>query len=232
MGHGALLKHIAHHDLESPDFLTDDLGKRWVWREGITQKMYTGCYYNHTPLWGVISLMKEHGIKGEDVEKIHVVTSAGGITVHTPIEKKYNPEHVEQAMWSSPYTMTQAVFTGDCFIDAFQPETFEKNMSDPEFTDFMHRITYECDPSIVTPFDNYPITITLKDGRVFSKVENALPGNQANPLTWDQVISKYEKCAKFGATDLGKEKRQKAIEICMNLEKLDDVRPLFDTMVP
>lgn len=232
MGHSGLLKHIKHGDLESPDCLTDELGTRWHWREGITEKTYTGCYYNHTPIWGVLSMMREFSIRREDVEHIHIVTSAGGITVHTPIEHKRRPQHVEQAMWSSPYTITRAVFTGDCFIDAFKPEVFEANMRDPVYTDFMDRITYECDPGIVTPFDNYPITITLKDGRVYHKVIDDLPGNQTHPLTWEQVIEKYRKCAKFAAKDLGEEKRQKAIDLCRKLDELDDVRPLFDTMVP
>lgn len=232
MGHSGLLKMIKYTDILSPDFLSEDLGKRWVWREGIQQKLYSGCYYNHTTLYSMISVMKEHGIQREEIKSAHFRVSAGCEHTWGPIEVKSNPKTPEEALFSNPYSITQAAFTGDCFLDAFQSDVFRRNMANPEFVDFMHSLTYEVDPTIETAFDNYEITVTLKDGRVFSKVETELPGNLSHQLTWDQVIEKFNKASKFAAIDLGAEKYNKIIEFCKNLENMEDVRELVEALLP
>lgn len=231
MGEGGMLKHVDHETL-GPDFLTEDLGKKWVWKDNITNKLYGGCYYNHTPIYGVLNMMKEHGFSKEDIKSIHIKTSAGCRCTYLPHEEKWNPQSPESAMFSNPYALTYAVFTGDCYMDAFKDEAFEKVMADPAFKAFMQKISYEYDPEIVTAFDNYPITITLNDGREFSKVEGGLPGNQANPMTWEQAIDKFRKTQRFSAVDLGEEKYNKVIEICRNMENIDDMRCLVDAMTP
>ncbi len=232
MGVGGMMKNCCHDDIYDPDFLTADLGKKWVWKDNITNKLYGGCYYNHTPIYGILNLMKDHGIAKEDIESIHITTSMGCRCTTNPIEEKQYPRTPEEALFSNPYAATYAIFTGDCFIDAFHEDNYEKMMADPEFVDFMKKFSYTATPEITTAFDNYPIEITLKDGRKFSKVEGDLPGNQKNPMTWEQAIAKFEKVQKFSAVDLGKAKYDKVIEICRNLENVDDVRVLFEAMVP
>lgn len=232
MGHSGLLKMITYTDILSPDFLSEELGKRWVWREGIQQKLYSGCYYNHTTLYGMICIMKEHGIKREDIESAHFRVSTGCDHTWGPIEVKSNPQTPEEAMFSNPYSITQAAFTGDCFLDAFKQDVFEQNMKNLEFVDFMHRLTYEVDPSIETAFDNYGITVTLKDGRTFSKVESGLPGNLTHQLRWDQVIEKFHKASRFAAVDLGEEKYNQIIDICKNMEHEGDMHKLVEALLP
>lgn len=232
MGTAGLLKSICHDNIESPDLLTKDLGKRWMWHENVTNKLYAGCYYSHTPIYGVVSLMKEMGIGKENIEKIHCITSQAGAHVWEPKISKYAPKTPEAAMFSAPYGITQAVFYGDCFLDAYKPENFGKNIKDPEFTAFMNCITQEVDESIQSTFDDYYIEITTKDGHTYKKQECNTPGNQKNPVTWEQVEEKFWKCTKFSAVDLGEEKYKKVIEICKNLENIEDMKCLVATMTP
>lgn len=232
MGHAGLLKSIRHDNIESPDMLTEDLGKKWMWKDNITNKLYGGCYYNHTPIYAALSLMEEKGIKKDDITHIHYITSHAGGHVWEPHEAKYNPSTPEGAMFSGPYSVAQAVFYGDCFLDAFTPENFKKNMTDPEFVAFMNSITQENDDSIKTTFDNYYVIITTKDGKEYKKLESNTPGNQANPITWDQVINKFWKSTEFAAVDLGKEKYNKVIDICKNMEDIEDMRCLLYAMIP
>lgn len=232
MGGAGLLKSIRHNNMESPDTLTKDLGKTWMWKDNITNKLYAGCYYNHTPIYAALSLMKEKDITKEDISHIHYITSHAGEHVWEPHDVKYNPQTPESAMFSGPYSVAYAVFYGDCFLDAYKPEVFKANMKNPEFVAFMNQITQENDESIKTTFDNYYIIITTKDGKEYKKLESNTPGNQANPVTWEQVIDKFWKSTKFAAVDLGREKYEKVIEICRNMENVDDMRQLFEAMVP
>ncbi|MCI8291987.1 MAG: MmgE/PrpD family protein [Hespellia sp.] len=229
MGEGGLLKNIKHGDLESPDFLTNDLGKRWVWREEITMKPYAGCKYNHTPICGLLNLMKEHAFTWQEIESVHYTVSAGCRCTIEPAEVKWNPQTPAEALFSNPYSVAYAAITGDCFLEAYEADVIKEKMASPEFQDLMPRISYETDPSL-PPFDDYPITVTLKDGRTFSKIEDMLPGNVKNPMSWEQIEHKFWNCTRYSAIDLGKEKYEKIIELCKNLEKLEDMNELLNVL--
>ena len=229
MGEGGLLKNIKHGDIYGPDFLTDDLGKRWVWREQVTMKPYAGCKYNHTPICGLLNMMKDHSFSWQEIEKVHYTVSSGCRCTIEPYEEKWAPKTSEEAMFSNPYSVAYAVMTGDCFLDAYEQACVDRNMASPEFRDLMNRLSYEVDPSI-TPFDNYRIRVILKDGRTFSKVEDMLLGNVKNPMTWEQIEHLFWNCTRYSAKDLGKEKYEKVIEICKTMEQLDDVRELVNVL--
>ncbi len=232
MGQSGLLKSIFHHNIESPDVLTQDLGKRWLFQENITNKLYAGCYYNHTAMYGVLTLMKENGLKREDIAGIHVVTSPAGELTWVPRDIKYRPATPEGGMFSTPYSLARAVFYGDCFLDAYEPEHFRHNMEDPEFLAFMDCITQSIDPAIKPAFDDYYVTIRTRDGREFTRQVCDTPGNQKNPMTWDQAIDKFRKCQKYSAVDLGQDKYEQVVEICRNLDTIKDVSVLVDAMTP
>lgn len=230
MGLGGLLKNVKHGDIESPEFLYEGLGSRWVWREEVTMKPYAGCKYNHTPIYGLLKMMKEYNFTWRDIEKAHFTISAGARCTVEPAEVKWNPKTPAEALFSNPYAVAFAAITGDCFLDAFEEDVVHEKMASPEFKELMPRLTYTVDPTIPTPFDNYPITVTLKDGREFSRVENMLLGNTVNPMTWEQIEHKFWNCTKYSAIDLGKEKYQKIIDFCKNLDNIDDVSGIFNSI--
>ena len=232
MGMGGLLKNIPH-ELESPDLLTVDLGKRWVWREEVTMKPFAGCKYNHTPICGMFNLMKEHNFTWQDIESAHFNITRGARCTVEPADVKWNPQTPAEAMFSNPYSVAYALITGDCFLDAYDDEMIHKRMADPAFVELMGRLHYSVDEDLSRPpFDDYPIEVTLKDGRKFSKVEDMLPGNVKNPMSWEQIEHKFWNCTKYAAVDLGKEKYEKIIALCKKLDTLEDTHELLEAMLP
>ncbi len=229
MGEGGLLKNIIHGDIMDPDFLTEDLGKRWVWREQVTMKPYAGCKYNHTPIYGTLKLMKKENFTWRDIESAHYTVSAGAIVTIAPAEVKWNPQTSAEALFSNPYSVAYALINGDCFLDAYEAETVKANMINPEFTELMGRLHYDQDLTLPV-FDDYPIEIVLKDGRKFSFIERELAGNIINPMSWEEVERKFMNCTKYSAVDLGEERYRKIIDFCKNLENMDDVKPLLDAL--
>ena len=232
MGQAGLLKSIRHSNLESPDTLTEGLGEMWIWRENISNKLYGGCYYFHALVYGVLELMKQHNIKREDIAGIHFVTSPSGDYTFVPHDVRYAPQAPDGAMFSGPYSISHAVFTGDCFLEAYSKETFNAHMADPEFRHFMTLLTQESDPNIKSTFENYITTITLKNGRKVSCVVDSLPGGKGNSITWEQVVEKFYKSTKYSAIDLGRDKYETIISICKNLENIADMSCLVEALVP
>lgn len=231
MGASGLLKNVKHGDLESPEVLYKDLGKRWIWREEVTMKPYAGCKYNHTPICGLLNLMEEHHFGWRDIESVHYTVSSGCRCTIEPADEKWDPKNPAQAMFSNPYSVAYAAITGDCFLDAYEPEIIAEKMASAEFQELMPRLFYEVDPSL-PPFDDFPITVVLKDGRTFQKIEKELLGNVIKPMTWEQVEHKFWNCTRYSVKDLGKEKYQKIIELCRNMEQEEDIRKLLDMLVP
>lgn len=231
MSVGGLYPSVKHGEFEPLDLLVDDLGKRWVWREEVTMKPYGGCKYFHTPVYGLLSMMKEHDFTWQDIESAHFTVSTGCRCTIEPADLKWNPTTAAAAMFSNPYAVAFAAMTGDCFLDAFEQETVDARMASAEFRALMGRMSYDVDPSL-PPFDDYPMTIKLKDGRTFSKVEDMLLGNVKNPMSWEQIEHKFWNCTKYSAVDLGKEKFQRVIDICKDMENVGDMHVLLEALLP
>ena len=232
MGLGGQLK-IMKHDCVGPDFLQEDLGKRWVWREDGTMKAYAGCKYNHATLYGVMRMMKTHSLNWLDIESIHFTVSSGCRVTLEPHERKWNPDNQHEALFSNPYSVAYAAKYGDCSILAFQDEEVRKNMADPAFRTLMNNMRYTVDPQAVPhAFEGYIMHITLKDGRTIDHVESDVPGNVRNPMTWEQVERKFWTCTTLSAIDLGKERYGKIVAACKEMETMEDMNELIQLLVP
>lgn len=232
MGRAGLLKNLPYSDIESPDTLTENLGTHWLWKENITNKLYSSCYFTHTPLYGTLALMKENKIQREDIQSLHFIISSSAEQCFIPREVRLNPKTPEAAKFSTYYVVVNGIFTGDCFLDSFQKERIQQNMNNPEFRDLMNRITYEIDPDNQEVFDDFTVVCTLKDGRIIRRFTGDLPGNRKTPVTWEKVLEKFNKTIPYSAVNLGKEKYNRIIEICRNLENVQDMECLMDSLIP
>ena len=72
-----------------------------------------------------------------------------------------------------------------------------------------------------------PVTITMNDGRKFTKTVDKVRGSPGNPMTRDELIAKYHVCA---SRVLAGERLERSISALENLEKLGSVSELMDTL--
>jgi 2-methylcitrate dehydratase PrpD len=72
-----------------------------------------------------------------------------------------------------------------------------------------------------------PVTITMKDGRKFSKTVEKVRGSPGNPMTRDELLGKYRGCA---SRVLKGERLERSIASLENLENLATARELIDTL--
>ena len=213
------------------DFLTSFVaGAEWGSSEQVTMKPYAGCKYNHTPIYGMLKLMKKEGFTWQDIESAHFTVSKGAIVTIDPPAVKWNPQTPAEALFSNPYSVAYALIHGDCFLDAYEADEVMKNMADPVFTELMGRLHYTQDFSLPV-FDDYPIEVTLRDGRTFKVIERELAGNIINPMSWEEVEHKFWNCTRYAAVDLGEEKYKKIIDLCRRMEEIDDISVLMDALV-
>jgi len=74
--------------------------------------------------------------------------------------------------------------------------------------------------------DNRPdrVTVTLKDGRTYSREVLVAKGTPRTPLTDDELLDKYRECAKLVLSDVATEQ---CAELVWKLEKLEHVSELM-----
>ena len=70
--------------------VVSDLGKRFE-VEGMGFKAYPSCGYTHGPIFSTLTLMKENGIKPDDVLEINVSTGKNAADLFEPSERKRRP---------------------------------------------------------------------------------------------------------------------------------------------
>lgn len=224
---GGSFRHIGWEGIR-PEILTDDLGKRWIYAEGLSLKPYSACKYTHSFIAGTVELMKRHRLDYRDIAGIHCIGSSGARMTIEPKEAKWNPQTTGEALYSTPYTVATAAITGDVFLGDFT----ETELQRQDKRELMRRITVEVDSALRDQFEGFSVAITLRDGRTFEHCTPFVPGHTNNPMSWDEVTQKFWKCVPYSAVPLPEGKLSALVDLCRNLDKLEDATLLNDALTP
>lgn len=183
---GLFVAHIGTAEYLEPAF--SDFGKRWL-AEEVAFKFYPACHMMHSHVDILLDLMEENGFTAEDIESIHAVLSPRAFDViGFPPEQKKHPRSDFHMRFSIQYCLSMTALHG-------QLSTGEINMkwaSDPVVADMIERVSVETRPDAEVP-GHFPgeLTVTLRDGRVFSRVQKYETGSVQKPATRENVLRKY-----------------------------------------
>jgi len=203
-----------------------DLGKRYE-VENLGFKAYPCCGYTHGPIYLTLSLMREHQIRPEDVEEINVFTGRNAADLFLPAERKRRPLSVPDAQFSIPYTVAVAVIKGNVSIGDFTPEA----INDPCVLEMAQKVRgiiveeltrREVEPAIVE--------IRTKDGKRYSKRIENRKGSPENPMTLEELISKFRDCMAHGRKTIPGDEVERIIELVRHAEELNDVTEIIKRM--
>ncbi len=206
------------NDLYDLEAIGNALDKRPLANE-VAIKKYPSCGGNHNVLDAILSLMKENKINFEDIERVDIY---GVPSIHY-ILLYPEPAYGFQGKFSIHYNAATAIIDKRIDHDSFTDEKLNR----PEFRQAMNKL----DIHLVPPWDpNFkpvsaenPVTITLKNGRTFSRTINrrTFHGSPADPLTDEEFATKFKANA---ALSLPKNMVDRACDLWWNMEKMADVR--------
>jgi 2-methylcitrate dehydratase PrpD len=95
------------------------------------------------------------------------------------------------------YGLALIALEGELFVNQFS----EDKISNPEILDFMKKITAEVDPKIESLGHEFrhmaSIELITNDDKKFSHTEKFRKGSPENPLTKDQILSKFKSLAAY-----------------------------------
>ena len=165
------------------------------------------------PLDSLLDLIRTHGIKAGDVEKLTVrVAHQGANTTDDRSMPDINMQHMCAVM------LIDGIVT---FISAHD----EKRMKHPKVLELKRRIELLGDDELtrVIPSRQGIVELKLKDGRELRHHTKAVRGTAQNPMTRAEVD---EKAFHLLAPILGKKRARSLCDAVWNLERLADVRKL------
>ncbi|MHB1699603.1 MAG: MmgE/PrpD family protein [Acidobacteriaceae bacterium] len=224
---GGCFRHIGWDDMY-PELLTEDLGSRWIYSEGLSLKPYSACKYTHSFISGTIEIMRGQGLDFREIASIACIGSEGSRMTVEPAQAKWNLRTTGEALYSAPYTIATAAIQGDVFLGDFTPE--EINREDKRR--LMDKITVSFDTRLPDQFEGFTVRVTMNDGREFTATTPYVRGHAKNPMSWHDLVEKFWKCVPYSAVGLPTAKLKRVIERCAALERCEDVSELVELLTP
>ena len=184
-------------------------------------KPHACCRYMQPPIDGILKIIKENQIKAEEVEKVTLgILKAGFPIIVTPEEIKYNPKSVVDAQFSMPFGAAAAILYGQTSLSQYRAKIIQS----PEMKQMMDRVRCVEDLELEKVFPKqWPATaeVKTKDGRTFSTRIDYPKGDPENPLSWDELIEKFN-----GLTSsiYSKARREKFIEQVRRIEGIGNLK--------
>jgi len=205
--------------------LTDGLGDSWR----IVQcafKAFPTEALTHSPISATLSLVKEHDIKPERVQRVTVRTIARAADILAD-ETKYHPETKETADHSLPYVVSAAIL--DRQITPLQ-FTYEK-IHDPRLRELLPKVKVVADAELEKIFPAKKpviVEITTTDGNTLTKAVDFPKGDPRNAMTDEELEEKFDALTAEAYPDPQKAAVKKMV---WDFENARSINNLLDAMI-
>ena len=183
-------------------------------------KPYASVTSIHTALDCLKNIMKKNNISVKNIKNIKAKISH---PTYVHCAWNYKNHNITSAQMNIYYGLALIALEGELFVNQFSKD----KISNPEILNFMKKITAEVDPKIESLGHEFrhmaSIELTTNDNKKFNHTEKYRKGSPENPLTKDQIISKFKSLASYSydETQVSKIKEKiENIELSNNIENL------------
>ncbi len=156
-------------------------------------KKYNAEIHSQAALEGMIELMREKEFSGGDIDRIridifdvaHLIIGGGVEGDKTIVRTKEDADH------SLHYMAAAAALDGQVMPAQYEPERIAKN----DIQSLLRRVNVVGNPEYSRRFPDEhccKITVTMKDGRFFTKEKTDYEGFHTRPMSWERVTEKFE----------------------------------------
>ena len=214
---GFFQAHGGGYDVEA---IAGQLGKPWTFvSPGVSIKPHPSGSLTHPGMTEMLRLMAEHGITGDQVEKVKVGTNHNmpNALIH------HRPTTELQAKFSMEFCIAILLVEGKAGLAEFTDEVVNR----PDVKAMIERIDFGVHPEAeAAGYDKMTtlLDIMLKDGRTISGRADFGKGSPANPMSFDEAAEKFRQCASFA--NWPKDKSEQVVEKVRHLEDVTDVREI------
>jgi 2-methylcitrate dehydratase PrpD len=214
----------AYSDETEAGKVTEGLGKPFeVLRTSI--KPHACCRYMQSPIDGVLQIIKEHGLRPDNIARISIgLLSTGYDIVASPADLKQRVMAMVDAQFSMPYGAAVAAIKGRAFLDEF----LEENLKIQELKDLMAKVDCSKDPELDKYYPRqWPAWVKIEsvEGRTYAAEIMFPKGDPENPLSWDELIEKFSNLTRPLLAD---HKQLELVDFIRNMENQATISNLHD----
>jgi len=199
------------------------LGSHWsIVDPGLTIKNYPCCGGNLRALDAAQALLREHEIRFDDVARLTV-------DVHPDllhIVRFHKPTQGFRGKFSIDYVLAAMLLDGRVDLDSFTDDYCNA----PRMRASLDKVQVNAHaewPNDQASRRNSPVTITMHDGRTFTRTVDKVRGSPGNPMTRDELVGKYRGCA---SRVLNAERLEHSITALEALDKVPAATDLMDAL--
>ena len=209
----------AHRDFAR---INAGLGSHWESRNS-SFKPFPAAHVIHPYISAAIRLRDRHAIQAADIESVDCpVTGFIVSIVCEPVAEKHAPASDSHGRVSLQYSIAEALYFGELGKKAYS----DQSRRNPDILALARKVRYRVDPDYPGPgrFKG-AVTVTLKDGRQFTEIEEYNRGSFENPMTYQELRAKFDDNA---SGFLSAEARARVADQIQRLEVLADAKTLLD----
>lgn len=218
-------KIYCREDVWEPEKVIDQLGQRWDILNTM-YKPYPCCRFLHASLDVFYRLKEKYNFSATDITAVRCNT--GPFVAHPD---QYAIHNQVDAQFSGPYNIALAAFgyaPGPQWQDT-------KCLTDPAILEFMHKVQMIVAPEYselkkTKPGSFYArVEIDLSNGTTIQDFTEYPRGSNTGEcrLSDEELMQRFRICAGIVIPD---RKIEKALDIIMNLEKYDSLKPLMESI--
>ena len=205
-----------------PSLVLKDLGEEYqVTRTSV--KPHACCRYNQGPIDCLLEIGKSNDFQAMDIEEVKIgVLSQGMRLVAEPVEAKRNPKSVVDMQFSMPFAAAVALSYGSASLNEYAIGIPDR----PEVRHIMDRVQCVTDPKLDAQTPKlFPAwaEVRTSNGRTMRSELTYPKGDPENPVTWDEMRTKFKL---LSAPVISNQRQKEIISAIDSLEQMDDVRQL------
>ncbi len=198
--------------------LTESLGAPFrLINPGITIKPYPNCWAHHRVIDAVLHLVHTYNLGADQVERVEV-----DLQPDKPTYRYLHPKTVLEARYSLGYGIALCLLDGRLGLEQFEEERLVSEATQTMLGKIKHVPQKE-------GLEQHKVRIIMKDANEYTHRVAYSKGHPLyNPMSDREVMEKYEMCA---GRALPLEKVKCSASLIGELEKLDDLSLLLDTLI-
>ncbi len=176
---------LDNAEIYDADVLLNGLGETWM-IEGIYFKPYSCCRWAHAAMDATQSLLSEHRIAPQDIERISIKTFRRALQLDNDVA----PQNLEAAQYSVPFCVGLVAFHGPT---AFLPLT-ERFLGDERVLDLSAKVDLRIDPRLESMFSAAApadVLIQTKSSSYSREVVDP-KGEPSNPMSHFELLQKFD----------------------------------------
>ncbi len=185
-------------------------------------KPYACCRHTHSAIYGMQQLVKEYGIKHENVSSITDKTYSTAVN----LTDNPTPQTLYGHKFSLQYCIAGSLVYGNALDDIFT----EEKTNNPLVKAMMKKVKIILDPKIDTEYKENPekwiheLEIITSDRKIYKKRVEYPLGDEHNPFDIRRTDEKFRMLTKQHLSD---EEKEQVLMKLHNLEDIKNINQLF-----